>query len=337
METVQGINVSGTASNGLEAINVIQKHKPHVVLMDINMPGMDGFEATSQIMNLIPTPVIIISGEYTSDEVAKTFRALEVGAVDILPKPPGINSPDHQKEVEKLINHIRLMSEIKVVRRNPFNKKPPGITPKNTTGPGNLSIPPLLKNHPDVIGIGASAGGPMAIQKLLKGLSGDFLIPIVIVQHIEPVFAEGFAQWLGLTTGKKVLLAIHDMELKPGMIVLPPGDVHMGFQNTSILEIVKSPSDRGLRLSIQHLFTSIAHTYGPNSIGIILTGMGTDGVQGLKLMKEKGAVTIAQDTISSMIHGMPGEAIKTGAATYKFSIEQMINYLNEINHQRTIL
>ncbi|MCX6283516.1 MAG: chemotaxis-specific protein-glutamate methyltransferase CheB [Bacteroidetes bacterium] len=335
LETAEGIKVSGTASSGLEALELIQRLRPDLVLMDINMPGMDGFETTTHIMSSNPLPVIIISGEYTPSEVAKTFRALEVGAVDILPKPAGIGSRDHENEVQKLITHIRLMSEIKVVKRNPAAIKQRVITPQPSSDKGFTYDKPLSKNIPFVIGIGASAGGPMAIQKLLLGLTSGFSIPIVIVQHIEPVFAEGFAQWLELTTNRKVVIAANGMELKEGMIVLPPGDVHLGFRSKGILEITKDPPDRRLRPSVHHLFTSIANTYGPDSIGIILTGMGSDGVEGLKLLKEKGGITIAQDAESSMIHGMPGEAIKAGAAKFVFSIEQLINYLNEINRQRS--
>ncbi|MCX6281103.1 MAG: chemotaxis-specific protein-glutamate methyltransferase CheB [Bacteroidetes bacterium] len=335
LDSAPGIHVSGMASNGKEAIELIQKLKPRVVLMDINMPGMDGFETTSQIMSLVPTPVIIISGEYNSTEVAKTFRSLEVGAVDILPKPPGVYSTEYPREIQSLITRIRLMSEVKVVKRNPVHKKPENFISVATDiqpyVPGHFSF----RNTIDVIGIGASAGGPIAIQKLLLGLAGDFSIPIVMVQHIEPVFAEGFAQWLEMTTSKKVVIAADGMELKPGMIVLPPGDTHLGFRSEGVLETGKGPPDSGLRPSVHHLFSSMATTYGRSSLGIILTGMGKDGAQGLKMMKEKGAVTIAQDAASSMIHGMPGEAIRAGAATHIFSIEQMISYLNESNRKDT--
>lgn len=335
LETDEGIKVSGMASSGLEAMELIQRLKPDLVLMDINMPGMDGFETTMHIMSSHPVPVIILSGEYTLSEVAKTFRALEVGAVDILPKPSGIGSQEHKNEVQKLITRIRLMSEIKVVRRNPVAVKQPAIIPPPSSGESFMYDEPLSKSISFVIGIGASAGGPMAIQKLLLGLAPGFSIPVVIVQHIDPVFAEGFAQWLELTTNRKVVIATDGMELKAGMIVLPPGDVHLGFRNKGTLRITKEPPDHRLRPSVNHLLTSIANTYGPDSIGIILTGMGSDGVEGLKLLKEKGGITIAQNAESSMIHGMPGEAIKAGAAKFVFSIEQLVKYLNEINRQRS--
>ena len=335
LETDEGIKVSGTASCGLEALELIQRIKPDLVLMDINMPGMDGFKTTMHIMSSHPVPVIIISGEYTPSEIAKTFRALEVGAVDILPKPSGIGSHEHENEVRKLITRIRLMSEVKVVKRNPALVKKPMITKQQLNGPDYKYDHPILQNTGFVIGIGASAGGPMALQKLFLGLTRNFSIPIVIVQHIEPVFAEGFAQWLELTTGRRVVLGANGMELKEGMIVLPPGDVHLGFSSKGLIKVTKDPPDHRLRPSVHHLFTSIANTYGPDSIGIILTGMGSDGVQGLKLLKEKGGITVAQDHESSMIHGMPGEAIKAGAAKYVFSIEQLIYYLNEINRQRS--
>ncbi|MEI8049664.1 MAG: chemotaxis-specific protein-glutamate methyltransferase CheB [Bacteroidota bacterium] len=326
-----GIIVSGTASNGPDALDLIQKIKPHLVLMDINMPGMDGFETTSRIMNLFPLPVIIISGEYTPQEVAKTFRALEVGAVDILPKPPGEGSPGFEKEISKLIMHIRLMSEVKVVKRNLLPGSPflPLPTPFQSTV--NPAVSHFRNSIPKIIGIGASAGGPIAIQQILLGLDMDFKIPIVIVQHIEAVFTDGFAQFLELTTQRKISVAYSGMILKPGMIVIPPGDTHLGFGSQGTILLNTSPPDRGLRPSVNHLFTSMANTYGADSLGILLTGMGADGVRGMSLMFERGAVTIAQDAESSMIHGMPGEAIKAGAAKFVFSLEQIQVYLNDIN------
>lgn len=331
LETSENIKVTGTATNGLEAIDIIQRLKPQVVLMDINMPGFDGFEATARIMSLSPVPVIILSGEYTPAEVAKTFKALEVGAVDILPKPPGIGSPEYTNELLKLILRIRLMSEVKVVRRN-YPLSPLSLYTTRVSESTNLSSSSQSqKRKPKIIGIGASAGGPIAIQQILLGLDSNFSIPIVIVQHIDSVFAEGFAQFLEMTTHRKMTIATYGMELKPGMIVLPPGDVHLGFTGTGVVEISKSPPDRGLRPSVNYLFTSIAESYGSESVGIILSGMGADGVKGLSLMKEKGALTIAQDAESSMIHGMPGEAIKSGAAQHVYSIKQIVDYLNETN------
>ena len=275
--------------------------------------------------------MIIVSGEYTPQEVAKTFRALEVGAVDILPKPPGEGSPEFEKEISKLIMRIRLMSEVKVVKRNLLQGSPfvPLPTPFQSTVTSAVSH--LRIGIPKIIGIGASAGGPIAIQKILLGLDTDFNIPIVIVQHIEAVFTDGFAQFLEMTTHRDITIAYTGMILKPGMIVIPPGDTHLGFGSQGTILLSTSAPDRGLRPSVNHLFTSMANTYGTDSLGILLTGMGADGVKGLSLMFEKGALTIAQDAESSMIHGMPGEAIKAGAAKFVFSLEQINVYLNDIN------
>lgn len=337
IESAGGMRVAGTASNGIEAIDHIKRAKPDIILMDINMPGMDGFDTTAEIMSTVPIPIIIISGEYTPLEVAKTFRALEVGAVDILPKPPGPSSPNYNFETQRMVTHIRLMSEIKVVRRDSAVSRKPDNKAKHENRHDSPTFNPQPYKPPSVIGIGASAGGPIVIQSLLKGLTPDFDIPIVIVQHIEPAFAEGFAQWLEMTTGRKVVCATDGMPLTRGMIVLPPGDSHLGFKSHDILDVSLEPPKRGLRPSVDHLFLSMANTYGNLCVGIILTGMGRDGTEGLSFMREKGAFTIVQDQASSMINGMPGEAIKAGAAQRILSPELMIICLNELNSQKNTI
>lgn len=330
LERDQGFKVAGVAENGRAAVELIGKVKPDVVLMDINMPGMDGFETTMEIMCSTPTPVIIISGDYNKAEVAKTFRALEVGAVDIMSKPPGPTHPDFPQEVERLITRIRLMAEVKVIRRSSTKQRRepdiPNGAPFQMTSSAHFSVP----NHPAIIGIGASAGGPVVIQKILKGLPPDFTIPIAIVQHIEPAFTEGFAQWLEQTTGRKITLAADGMRLGSGMIVIPPADRHLGFKVQNVVDLSDAMPDRGLRPSVNHLFESLAVVYGSSAMGILLTGMGADGASGLKQMRLNGAVTIAQDFASSMIHGMPGEAIKAEAAQYIFSPETIIQHLYSI-------
>lgn len=330
LEMDHGFTVSGTATNGAEAIELIRNVRPDVVLMDINMPGMDGFETTTEIMCTTPTPVIIISGDYNSAEVAKTFRALEVGAVDIMPKPPSPAHPDFKTEMSRMITRIRLMAEVKVIRRAAIPRKKESPAPYSTPARNNVTAVPHVKSEPAIIGIGASAGGPIVIQQILKGLSPGVSIPIVMVQHIEPAFTEGFAQWLEQTTGRRITIATDGMKLSSNMIVLPPPDRHLGFRMQHVLEVSPAPPERGLRPSVNHLFDSLAAVYGSSALGIILTGMGADGATGLKKMLINGAVTIAQDFASSMIHGMPGEAIKAEAARYVFSPDQMIEYLNGI-------
>lgn len=332
LEGAPDIRVVGTASNGVEAVGLLRNLKPDVVLMDINMPGMDGFDTTAEIMSTSPTPVIIISGEYSTHQIAKTFRALEVGAVDILPKPTGINHPNHDAEILKIITRIRLMSEIKVVRRT-SNSRSSSLAAA-THGPIEFSLQTKsrLPVEISVVGIGASAGGPMILQTILEGLPTGFDIPIVIVQHIEPSFAEGFAEWLGMTTNRKVCIATDGMRLEKGMIVLPPGDMHLGFRDYNVLEVTHGLPEQSLRPSINHLLLSMAAVYASSAIGIILSGMGSDGTIGLQRMRERGAVTIAQDAATSLIHGMPGSAIRANAATHIYTPEQIVNYLKHINN-----
>lgn len=331
VESSDIIKVVGTAPDGREARTIIGKLHPDVVLMDIHMPGLDGFETTAQIMSETPVPVIMMSNDFEPSEVAKTFKALEAGAVDILPKPPGFSDPGYDKAIKKIISHIRLMSEVKVVRRT-SGRKSSGETEINKEVGKRFSAE--KENQPRVIGIGASAGGPPVLQKILSGIESHYKIPIVIVQHIDSLFTEGFARFLETTTGRKITTGSHGMMLTDNMIVMPPADMHIGFAGQGVIELDSGKPDRGIRPSVHHLFESMAKIYGKDSAAIILTGMGNDGVVGMSALREKGAVTIAQDEKSSMIHGMPGEAIKAGAAKYIMNIEQIVDYLNDLNQQK---
>jgi two-component system chemotaxis response regulator CheB len=308
------IQVIGTASNGEEAIRAVRDKRPDIVTMDINMPKMDGFEATRIIMETTPIPIVIVSASWDPGELEKTFQAMEAGALAAVRKPVGVAHPDYKDQAKELIQTIKLMSEVKVVRRHSRIKHGKGI-------PEGLAVKDLIPLTTDVkvVAIGASTGGPPVIETILSKLSKDSCAPLLIVQHIAPGFVQGFADWLASSCRIPVKIATgHEFPL-PGHAYIAPDGVHMGMDASGRIVFEGSEPENGLRPAVSYLFRSVAKVFGKNIVGVLLTGMGKDGAYELKMMKEKGAITIAQDEESCVVYGMPGEAVNLNAATYVLS------------------
>lgn len=321
-----GITVLAAVENGQEAVDFVAQHKPDVVLMDLHMPKLDGFEATRRIMETEPVPIIICSSTANVRETATTFRVMEAGAVACVEKPVGPKNPEYQSQVAGLLETIKLMSEVKVIRRwAHLRTSAPSAVPPPEPHPFNTES--------FVVGIGASTGGPPVLQTILAALPKDFP-PILIVQHIAHGFLPGLVEWLNQTTGWQVHVAAHGMQLRPGHAYLAPDDFQMGASNDGRVVLSRGQPENGLRPAVSHLFRSLAQKYGRNAIGVLLTGMGKDGAAELKLMQENGAVTIAQDRNSSVVHGMPGEAIALGGVTYILAAERIGDMLISVLLQR---
>lgn len=309
------IRVVGTANNGVEALETVRQKKPDVITMDIHMPMMDGFEATQKIMETFPTPIVIVSGSLGEKEVASTFRAIEAGALAVVRRPPGVNHEEFEAAAKELIQTVKLMSEVKVVKRIP---QP---LPARIAAQPKISTPLLKTAGIQVVAIGASTGGPPVLNQILSGLPQGFPFPVLIVQHITQGFTEGFAEWISNASGFPVRVASHGECLAPRHGYVAPDGFHLGLDSGLRIALSSLAPENGLRPSVSYLFRSIAQVLGPAAVGVLLTGMGRDGAEELKTLKEMGAITIAQDEDSSVVHGMPGEAIKLGAATYVLSPE----------------
>jgi two-component system chemotaxis response regulator CheB len=305
------IQVIGVVNDGQAALDFLDANinRPDVVLMDIHMPRMDGFEATRRIMETRPLPVVICTATADPQELAVTFRAIEAGAVACVAKPVGFG-PEFEPLLHNLLQTVRLMSEVKVIRRwsragaVPTAPQAIGVTNSRLTAP-NIKL----------IGIGASTGGPPVLQTILSGLPKEFPVPLLIVQHIAPGFLPGMVDWLSQTTGLRVHIAAHGVTPLPGQAYVAPDDFHLAADANGRMMLAREAPESGLRPAVSYLFRSLAKTCGATAVGVLLTGMGRDGAAELKLMKEQGALTIAQDRDSSVVHGMPGEAIELGAAT----------------------
>lgn len=323
------LHVIGKTGNGAEALEFLSRHKPDVITMDVHMPKMNGFQATRKIMETCPVPIVIVTASYMPEDVNLTFRALEAGAVAVEEKPMGPGNQGYEDVAVKLVQTVKLMSEVKVVKRQAQYRKA-DIT--------SITQKVKLNHSPQKIrcvAVGASTGGPPAIQTILSKLPRNFPAPVLIVQHITPGFIGGMVNWLGETTGFPVHIASQGENALPGHIYFAPDDQHMGIESSGRLKLSRETPEYGMRPSVSYLLRSVEKAYGPQGAGVLLTGMGSDGAKELKMLRDRGAVTLVQDKNSSVVHGMPGEALMLGAAMYILPPEEIASTLSilAMHHQ----
>lgn len=312
LEADPQISVVGTVKDGQEALDFVRVGRPpDVILMDIHMPRMDGFEATRLIMETRPVPIVICSAHGSARGTATAFRALEAGAIACIEKPFGREQEDFDTRAAHMLETVKLMSEVRVVRRTTRVSPVRAVSAIATPPAPREDAPPL-----QLVGIGASTGGPPVLQTILAGLPKDFAVPILVVQHIAQGFLGGMAEWLTDTTGRRVLIAAHNAWPLAGHVYLAPDDFHMGVGAAGAIVLSRDLPTNYVRPAVSYLFRTLAEVCGPRAVGVLLTGMGRDGAQELKELRDTGAVTIVQDQQSSVVHGMPGAAIALGGATH---------------------
>jgi two-component system chemotaxis response regulator CheB len=319
------IAVIGCADDGEKALLALEELQPDVITMDIHMPRLNGFATTRRIMESKPLPVIIVSGSYQANDAGKTFRALEAGALAIVRKPSGPGHSSYQKDAAELVRTVKMMSEIKVVKRWPQPCR--GVPAPPLAAAGGRITPEKIK----VVAIGASTGGPTVIQEIFTALPKDLVVPVLVVQHMATGFMDHFVQWLSSTSGFPCHLASHGAALRPGHAYFAPDGYHLLTGRDRSIVLSDMCPEHGLRPSVARLFHSVAENYGDQALGILLTGMGRDGADDLKLLQSQGSVTIAQDQESSIIFGMPGEAIKLAAADFILPPEGIVQLLARLS------
>jgi len=297
-----GIEVVGMAADGEKGAEMAEALRPDVVLMDVHMPRLNGFESTRRIMETVPTPIVMVSATLGDGEASLAFAALEAGALMLLQKPPGPSHPAFEAETRRLLRSLKSMAEVKVVRRWPKRRQadPPGPAP-------------LPERRVDMVAIGVSTGGPKVLIDILGRLPADLRAPILIVQHMSEGFIEGFARWLDEKLDLPVDLARDGTRARRGAVHLAPDGLQMGVTPDGRIALSPPMGEGGFCPSVSFLMRSVAASYGRMGLGIVLTGMGNDGADGLLALRQAGGVTIAQDEATSAIFGMPAEAARLGA------------------------
>jgi len=328
--TDPSIHVAGAVHDGAAALAAVASLRPDVITMDVNMPGMNGYDVARRIMETFPTPIIVVSAADDTGDVESSFRAMESGAVAVVSKVRGGDSPDAQAHSRELIQMVKLMAEVKVIKR--WARKPvPTHEPSGTRAVGAFSTP-ISRMRPsgiaaagtiEAILIGASTGGPVPIRTILSALPAGFPAAVLIVQHIAAGFVNGFSDWLSEASRLPIHVAAEGEPIKAAHVYIAPDEAHMGVRAGPRVSLSRSDPEHGLRPSVSYLFRSAAAVYGKRVVGILLSGMGTDGAKELKALKDLGAVTFAQDSESCVVFGMPGEAVTLEAATYTLPPEDI--------------
>ncbi len=323
--------VIGVASNGQEGVQMARRLHPDVITMDINMPVMGGLDATRYIMRDAPTPIVIVSADFGRKDIDLTFEALDAGALTVV-KKPGLM--DTESNIN-LVQTVRTMAGVPVIRRW-FTGPQTGALSPNTLALAEFRA--NIKGNErlqfiQVIGIAASTGGPSVLETILRPLSEDFPVPILIVQHITNGFAAGMADWMNNRTRLNVRLASHGEPARAGSALIAPEGYHMQLNTKGYIELTRDEPYNGFRPSGNFLFHSLASAFGRRAIGIILTGMGDDGVEGLHAMHRLGGLTIAQDEQSCTVFGMPGEAVKRGATDLILNPDQISTLLYQLERK----
>lgn len=313
LSSAPGIQVVGTAANGKEALDLLPELNPDVICTDLHMPVMDGLELTRAVMNRYPRPILVVSVSVEPNS-PNIFRLLEAGALDIYPKPRAILEADQDKLAKELASKIRILAGVHVFRRTTAALRPPPA-PAPRFQPSHTRLRMVV--------IGASTGGPQALREILAHLPRDFPVPVVCVQHIGSDFLGEMVTWLAEVSPLPVRKAVQGEQPQAGVVYFAREDAHLGFDTSGRFDLIQAPVCDGHRPSVTLTLRAAAHCFGAAVVGVLLTGMGRDGANGMADIAAAGGVTIAQDEASSVVYGMPKAAVELGAALHVLPIEQI--------------
>jgi two-component system chemotaxis response regulator CheB len=325
------IDVVGEAADGKQAIHLCETLRPHVVTMDMMLPVMTGLGATEYIMAHCPTPILIVSSSTNRGEIFKTYEALAAGAVDVLDKPTGAEPAGEWEQrflsAVKMVSRVRTMTHLRGrlgalgQARAPMAVQPAGRRAQSVY---------------KVVAIGASTGGPGAVLDVLRALPRNFPLPVLLVLHINEPFAATFAEWLDGQTGFRVSYATEGQVVAAaaGRVTMARPDLHLVVRGGRF-HLTRDPERHSCRPAVDTLFESLAEDCGASTVACLLTGMGRDGAAGLLRIRQAGGLTIAQDEASSVVYGMPREAVLLGAAELVLPLTEIGPHLSSVMEGRT--
>lgn len=321
------LEIIGTAVDGAEALKKTRELKPDVITMDIEMPVMDGLTALKEIMRLCPTPVVMLSN-FTQAGAEATVQALEIGAIDFIAKPSGTISLDLDRVADEIIEKVKVAAQI-IPKAISWVERPWGNV-KKTALPNTK-----LKN---IVAIGTSTGGPCALHTVLSDLPGDLEAGVLIVQHMPKGFTRSLAERLNSISALTVKEAENFDELQPGLVLLAPGGFHIALNQIDgryMVNITEDEPVNGHRPSVDLMMKSVAKS-GLFNLGVLLTGMGSDGAQGMEIIKDNNGTTIAEDASTSVIFGMPRVAIERNVVDYVMPLTKIACKITEIIKKQSL-
>jgi two-component system chemotaxis response regulator CheB len=314
LEAFPNAEIVGTAQNGKIALSKAAALKPDLLTLDIEMPEMDGLEVLEHLKKEVPDAVAIVFSAYTTEGARITLRALELGAFDFIPKPSSGNLEENRARfkfeiapmLEALLRIKREKSVVNVISLP--------LQVQRVAAPAPL---PRHAQHSKVIAIGISTGGPVALTKLIPNIPADIGVPIFIVQHMPPMFTEALARKLDAISDISVKEAVDGELIQANTVYIAPGGKQMKVSRSAqdnylLVRVTDDPPEKNCKPSVDYLFRSISRHYGKYATGVIMTGMGYDGTDGLKLMKQRGAVVIAQNESTCAVYGMPRKPVEIG-------------------------
>jgi two-component system chemotaxis response regulator CheB len=326
-----GLDVVGEARTGRDALALVERLRPSVVVLDLDLPGANAIEIVERIMASVPTPILVCSAEGDAERAA---QALAAGAVDVVARPnakgPGAGEDDRAAYADALRRGVRVAARVRVITHPRGKLKSRGfvpVVPERLAALGGRPLPVAREGAVDLVAIGTSTGGPQALAHVLGALPEDFTPAVVVVQHMADGFIDGLAGWLDGLCALPVVVGTAGMRLQPQTVTLAPGARNLIVHERMRISIEPPPPTQFHVPGVDATFNSVAASVGPRAIGVLLTGMGRDGACGLKAMRDAGAITIGQDEESSAVWGMPGAAAAAGAVQRTLPLSEIARAL----------
>jgi two-component system chemotaxis response regulator CheB len=322
------LTVVASVPDAESALRLLPTVRPDVISLDVRLPGMNGLEATRRIMEMQPTPIVIVSASVEAEDLKISMNALRAGALTVVEKPTAPTSEHYAIMAERLCRQLAIMSEVVVIRQRGLRSPVLGREPPDDAPVAQLSARTPIGGY-RALGIVASTGGPNAVALVLQTLGKDYPLPILLVQHITPSFLDGFVMWLEDISPFRVAIGQQGEVPSPGHVYVPPRDRHLELVGARI-NISDGPPESGQKPSGSVLLRSMGRSLGQRALAAILTGMGEDGADGLKAVFDAGGYTIAEDRSTAIVYGMPAAAVRARAVSEQLPLPEIGRRLREV-------